>query len=237
MLSPRHHDSSELPHGHPCRDCPVRDSAVCGVLGNEELKDLRHFGCSMRLSAGQSLFRQGEPALSVFTVTEGALKSYRILPDGRRQVTGFHFPGDFVGNAVDEEHEVTTEALETTSVCAFPVRRFDDFVEDHPPMERELYIAAARELAMAKQQMVLLGRKTAVERLASFLLALMERTGSNVIGLQMSRSDIADYLGLTKETVSRVFAELKSGRLVRLQAIDRIEILDRRRLIQIAAAD
>lgn len=104
-------------------------------------------------------------------------------------------------------------------------------------MERELYIAAARELAMAKQQMVLLGRKTAVERLASFLLALMERTGSNVIGLQMSRSDIADYLGLTKETVSRVFAELKSGRLVRLQAIDRIEILDRRRLIQIAAAD
>lgn len=235
MLSPHHHDSSELPVGHPCRNCPVRDSAVCGVLGNEELRDFRRLGCCMQLATGQALFRQGEPALSVFTVTEGALKSYRILPDGRRQVTGFHFPGDFIGSAFDEDHSVTVEALENTSVCAFPVRRFDDFVEDHPPMERELYVAAARELAAAKEQMVLLGRKTAIERVASFFLALAERQGFDLIDLSMNRSDIADYLGLTKETVSRILADLKSSRVIRLQAIERVEILDPARLKRIAA--
>lgn len=189
----------------------------------------------MRLSAGQSLFRQGDLALSVFTVTEGALKSYRIFADGRRQVMGFHFPGDFVGTATDEDHEMTAEALENTTVCAFPVHRFDDFVEDHPPMERELYIAAARELAAAKQQMVLLGRKTAVERVASFFLALAEKQGADLVDLPMNRSDIADYLGLTKETVSRILAELKSRRTIRLLAIDRIEILDSKCLRQIGA--
>jgi CRP/FNR family transcriptional regulator len=236
MLSPHHHNDSELPSGHPCRSCAVRDSAVCGVLGSEELRNFRHLGCRMRLNTGQSLFRQGESATSVFTVAEGALKSYRILADGRRQVTGFHFPGDFIGTATHEDHEVTTEALENSSVCAFPVRRFDDFVEDHPAMERELYIASARELAAAKQQMVLLGRKTAIERVASFFLALSERASTNVIELPMNRSDIADYLGLTKETVSRVFAGLKSDRIIRLQAIDCIEILDPMRLRQIASS-
>lgn len=85
--------------------------------------------------------------------------------------------------------------------------------------------------------MVLLGRKTAIERLASFFLALAERGGSDTIQLSMSRADIADYLSLTKEAVSRILAELKSSRIVRLRAIDRIEILDRKRLERIADGD
>jgi CRP/FNR family transcriptional regulator len=190
----------------------------------------------MVLDAGETLFRQGDPALSVFTLTEGMLKTYKILPDGRRQVTGFHMPGDFVGTSVDETHAFTAEAVEDCRICAFPVRRFDDFVEDHQPMERELYIGAARELAQAQQQMVLLGRKTASERIASFFLALSDRSKAvDVVSLPMSRSDIADYLGLTKETVSRVLSDLKGSRVIRLQAIDRVEILERPRLKQIAA--
>ena len=235
MLSPTHHHSDDLPEGHPCRGCQVRDTAVCGVLGEQDLQSIRRLGCCVHVAAGESLFRQGEPALSVFTVTEGMLKSYKILPDGRRQVTGFHMPGDFVGTSVDDEHAFTAEAVEDCRVCAFPVRRFDAFVEDHQPMERELYIAAARELAEAQQQMVLLGRKTAVERIASFFLTLSERLkGAQVVELPMSRSDIADYLGLTKETVSRVLSDLKGSRIIRLQAIDRIEILDKARLGEIA---
>lgn len=190
----------------------------------------------MTLDAGDTLFSQGDPALSVYTLTEGMLKTYKILSDGRRQVTGFHMPGDFVGTSFEEFHGFTAEAVEDCRVCAFPVRRFDDFVEDHQPMERELYIAAARELAEAQQQMVLLGRKTASERIASFFLALSDRSkAGDVVSLPMSRSDIADYLGLTKETVSRVLSDLKSSRVVRLQAIDRVEILERPRLRQIAA--
>lgn len=235
MLSPRHHHNRNLPEGHPCRNCQVRDVAVCGVLDDQDLQSFRRLGCGVQLRAGESLFSQGEPALSVFTVTEGMLKSYKILPDGRRQVTGFHMPGDFVGTSVDETHSFTAEAIEDCRVCAFPVRRFDDFVEDHQPMERELYIAAARELAEAQQQMVLLGRKTAVERIATFFLSLSDHEkGAEVIDLPMSRSDIADYLGLTKETVSRVLSDLKSSRIIRLQAIDRIEILQLDQLRSIA---
>ncbi len=235
MLNPRHHDSSELPQGHPCRGCPVRDCAICGVLDAADLNAFRHLGCGIELRDGESLFAQGEPALSVFTVTEGMLKSYNILADGRRQVTGFHLPGDFVGTSVDEDHQFSAEAVGECRVCAFPIRRFENFVEEHQPMERELYIAAARELAHAQQQMVLLGRKTALERMASFFMALSDRcNGSDVVELPMSRSDIADYLGLTKETVSRVLSDLKGSRIIRLQAIDRIEILDRPRLKSIA---
>lgn len=236
MLSPRYHDSMELPQGHPCHGCPVRDAAVCGVLDAAELRDFRRLGCCIELRDGESLFAQGEPALSVFTVTQGMLKSYNILADGRRQVTGFHVPGDFVGTSIDDEHQFAAEAVGECRLCAFPVRRFDDFVEDHQPMERQLYVAAARELAEAQQQMVLLGRKTAIERIATFFLSLSERARrTEVIDLPMSRSDIADYLGLTKETVSRVLSDLKGRRIIRLQAIDRIEILDRRRLKGIAA--
>jgi len=236
MLTPRHKDSSELPPGHPCRGCPVRDLAVCGGLETEELRSFRRLGCGIELRAGETLYSEGDPALSVFTVTEGIMRSSKVLPDGRRQLTGFHMPGDFVGTTVEENHAFTVEAIRDTRLCAFPMRRFEDFVEDHQPLERDLYIAAARELAEAQQQMVILGRKTALERIASFFLSLSERANrSDLIDLPMSRSDIADYLGLTKETVSRVLSDLKGKRIIRLQTIDRIEILDRRRLNSIAS--
>jgi CRP/FNR family transcriptional regulator len=214
----------------------VRDAAICGVLDTEALEEFRRLGCCIELKAGESLFRQGDRALSVFTVTQGMLKSYKILPDGRRQVTGFHVPGDFVGSTMDDMRQFTAEAVADCRVCAFPARRFDDFVGEHRPMERELYIAAARELDQARDQMVVLGRNSAIERIASFFLALSARAqAADVIDLAMSRSDIADYLGLTKETVSRVLSDLKGGRIIRLQAIDRVEILDRPRLEAIAS--
>jgi CRP/FNR family transcriptional regulator len=105
-------------------------------------------------------------------------------------------------------------------------------------MERALYRRAAHELAAAHQQLVLLGRKTATERLATFLLLLAERAGAGttVVNLPMSRSDIADFLGLTKETVSRVISALKRERVIRLQALDRVEILDRGALEELAEA-
>jgi len=235
MLSPHHHDTSELPHGHPCRGCPVRENAVCGVLTGDDLCTFRRLGCTLSLSRGETLFQEGEPALSVFTVTQGVLKSYRLLADGRRQVMGFHYPGDCIGSTFDDEHGCTVEVVQDARICAFPIRRFDEFVDDHPPMERELYIAAARGLAIAQTQMLLLGRKTAAERMASFFLALSEREGGgDTIELPMSRSDIADFLGLTKETVSRVLADLRNDRLIRLLAIERVQILDRARLKAIA---
>ena len=232
----------ELPADHPCSGCEVRTQAVCKVLDSAELATFKRLGWTMRAKAGQTVFHEGDPATRVFTLTRGAMKLYRLLPDGRRQVVGFMFPGDFLGITVEDEHAFSVEALEDSHLCWFPRSRFGEFVGDHVDMERGLYRRAAHELRVAQQQMVLLGRKTAEERLSSFLLDLLRRAerggaeAGNVVHLPMSRADIADYLGLTKETVSRVLGVLKNKRVVRLRALDRIEILDRDRLTAIAEA-
>lgn len=243
MLAPAVQSKASLSPDHPCAGCAVREAAVCGVLDCDKLGKLRRLGSHLRVAAGQALFHEGDPASRVFTLTRGSVKLYKLLPDGRRQVTGFMHPGDFLGISVDDEHAFTAEALEHSQLCTFPRARFDDFVDEHGEMERELYRLAAHELAAAQQQMVLLGRKTASERLASFFLMLAERAergGSGearLIDLPMSRSDIADFLGLTKETVSRVLAQFKSKRMIRLEALDRIEILDRASLECVASGD
>lgn len=240
LASARHLEP--LPQGHPCQGCEVRDKAVCGVLDCNRLEEFRNLGWTLKLSSGQALFHEGDPATRAFTLTRGTLKLYKLLADGRRQVIGFVHPGDFLGISVDDEHAFSAEALEDSQLCWFPRTRFDDFVEEQPTMERELYRMAAHELAAAQQQFVLLGRKTASERLASFLLILSERAelsngiGPGMVRLPMSRSDIADYLGLTKETVSRVISALKCERIIRLETLDVVQILDRARLEQLAEA-
>lgn len=240
MLQPAERHLERLPSGHPCLGCEVRDKAVCGVLDCDRLEQFRDLGWTLKLGTGQTLFHEGDPATRVFTVTRGTLKLYKLLPDGRRQVTGFMHPGDFLGMSIDDEHAFSAEALEDAQLCWFPRNRFDDFVEKHGSMERELYLMAAHELAAAQQQMVLLGRKTAKERLASFLLLLGERSTpvpgrpAHIIRLPMSRSDIADYLGLTKETVSRVFSIFRRERVIRLHATDEVEIVRPAGLEQLA---
>lgn len=236
MLAPAPAPAEILAADHPCFGCEVRHIAVCRTLDCDDLALMKQMGWSLRLRAGQTLFHEGDPATRVFSVTRGSLKLYKLLPDGRRQVTGFLFPGDFLGIAVDDEHAFTAEAMEESQLCWFPRSRFDAFVEEHGEMERALYRLAAHELAAAQRQMVLLGRKTAEERLASFFVDRIrdaeKASGAreSMIDLPMGRTDIADYLGLTKETVSRVLASLKNKRVMRLEALNRVEILDRRAL-------
>lgn len=239
MLSPFPPNEAEPDASHPCFGCAVRERAVCGVLACDALGAFKTMGRTVRLKPGQALFHEGDPATRVFTVTQGSVKLYRLLPDGRRQVTGFLFPGDFLGLSLDDAHGVSAQAMEEARLCAFPRSRFGNFVDANPRMERQLYCLAARQLGAAGEQMVLLGRKTATERLASFFIELRDRAARNgrdtaTIDLPMSRSDIADYLGLTKETVSRILARLRARRLIRLVAIDRIEILDPAGLAQLA---
>jgi CRP/FNR family transcriptional regulator len=234
MLAPAKRHLEDLPAGHPCEGCEVRDKAVCGVLDCADLATFKNLGRTVKLSPGQVLFHEGDPVTRVFTLTRGTLKLYNLLADGRRHVTGFVHPGGFLGISMDEEHVFSAEALDDAQLCWFPRSRFDGFVDKHSPMERELYRMAAHELASAHQQMVLLGRKTATERLASFLVVLAGRGASRFVRLPMSRSDIADYLGLTKETVSRVLSAFRRDRLIRLQAIDEVEILERESLEDVA---
>jgi CRP/FNR family transcriptional regulator, anaerobic regulatory protein len=224
---------TRLPEGHPCATCPVRPITICRSLDAPTLASMRSLGTMQRLRPEQSVFHEGDPAKRVFMVTHGALKLYTLLADGRRQITGFMFPGDFLGVSVDEEYAFTVEALEDSELWWFSREAFDRFISEHPQVERELYRLAAHELAEAQRQMVLLGRKAAAERLASFFLSLLNRVerASGAIetnfDLPMTRIDIADYLGLTKETVSRMLAHLRSRGLIRLRAQNSVEVLDR----------
>lgn len=228
----------ELEADHPCFDCAVRLQAICGVLESDELRAFRASGTTARLTPGETLFFEGDVANNVYNLTSGLLRLSKLLPDGRRQVAGFIFPGDFLGITMEDEHAFTAETIAASEVCRFPRSRFDEFVDAHPHLERRLYALAAHELAASRQQIVLLGRKTATERLASFLL-MLGRTeanggGGKIVRLPMTRTDIADYLGLRIETISRELGNLKSNRIVRLASMHELEILDRARLEAIA---
>lgn len=227
----------ELERDHPCFDCAVRALAVCGVLESAALRAFKESGPTIQYEVGDTVVFEADQAANVYSLTSGLLRLSKLLPDGRRQIAGFLFPGDFLGITMEEEHAFTAEAVAPSSLCRFPRRQFDDFISKHPALERRLYAVAAHELAAARQQLVLLGRKTATERIASFLLMLAGRCHSaqdSGTGFPMSRADIADYLGLRIETVSREISALKAARVIQLTGRQSFRIIDRDRLEQLA---
>ncbi|MEO5578677.1 MAG: helix-turn-helix domain-containing protein [Sphingomicrobium sp.] len=229
---------AQLDEKHPCFGCAVRSSAICAVLDSDDLGHFKRGGSTVHRASGETIFFEGDTATHVYNLTSGVMRLSKLLPDGRRQIAGFLFPGDFLGITMEDEHAFTAEAITPSILCQFSRARFDGFVDSHPHLERRLYAIAAHELAAARQQVVLLGRKTAAERVASFLLMLdARRTGEGLDGditLPMSRADIADYLGLRIETISRELSALKASRLIRLTTTQTIRFVDREQLEQLA---
>jgi len=231
------------PGGRPsgCAACAVRGLTVCAPLDRSGLGEIETLANAIGLAAAEQLFDEGEPAEHVFNVTDGTLKIYKLLPDGRRQVTGFLFSGDFLGLASGEHYAYSAEAVTAARLCRFQRRRLDPFLRRHPEVERQLFDKASHELAEAQEQMLLLGRKTAKERIASFLLQLSrraERRGlkGDPVALPMTRTDIADYLGLTTETVSRCFTRLKSEGTIQLLPQGEVRLSRREVLGALASA-
>ncbi len=219
--------------GAPCSACEIRDvGIICGSLTAAELGGLRRIVSTVQCAAGQAVIHEGDPAEALFNVVAGAVKSYKLLPDGRRQITGFLFPGDFLGIALNDTYAYTAEALQATRLCRFPRRRLEALLAEFPNLGQRLLVEASNELVAAQDQMLLLGRKTAKERLASFLLALSERAArlgrpDSPVELSMSRGDIADYLGLTTETISRTLTQLRRSGVIRPAERGEIEIVQR----------
>ena len=215
----------------PCAACAVRQLTFCAPLDQQELHHLSSIVTGLELVPGDALFHEGDPAAYLFNVTAGAMKVYKLLADGRRQITGFLFAGDFLGLANKEVYAYSAEAVSHVALCRFPRRKLDALMERFPKLESRLLGMASHELAVAQEQMLLLGRKTAKERLASFLLMLSRaaaRRGQdgNPVLVPMSRSDIGDYLGLTTETVSRSFTQLKRDRIIAAESGNRIRLVD-----------
>ncbi len=223
----------------PCGACSVRHLTFCAPLGEEELNHVSRIVQNIELHPGDPLFDEGEDATHLYSVTAGAMKVYKLLPDGRRQIIGFLFAGDFLGLADDEAYAYSAEAITHSALCRFPRRKLEALLERYPRMERRLLGMASHELAAAQEQMLLLGRKTAKEKIASFLLSLGRRAEqrgqtANPVSVPMSRNDIGDFLGLTTETVSRTFTQLRQAKLIALMPAGRVDLLDVEALQDIA---
>jgi len=224
---------------NPCGACPVRSLTVCAALEAEELRRLAEILQTVRHDAGHTIFSEGDPADILYNVTAGTMKLYKLLPDGRRQITGFLLPGDFLGLSVNETYAYTAESITPVQLCRFPRKRMEALLDEFPKMQRRLFSMASNELAAAQDQMLLLGRKTAKEKICSFLLMLSQRAQrrghkENPVHVPMSRADIADYLGLTTETVSRTFTQLKTSRVISLLEGNKVQIQDMDDLLDLA---
>lgn len=223
-----------------CMACEVRDFTFCAALKADELASIQAIVRQVRLASGQLLFQEGDEAADVFNVVDGVIMLYKMLADGRRQITGFMYPGGFLGVASTSGYSYSAEALTQATLCRFPRRQLFALFERFPKLEHRLFGIATDELTAAQDQMLLLGRKTAAEKIASFLLTLAERTGADgdaPIAVPMTRADIADYLGLTVETVSRTLGRLKRAGLIRVPDIHNVVIARRDALEAIAEGE
>ena len=215
--------------------------AVCRGLGERATSAVAEISSLRRLQAGEVMFAEGDEADAIYEVVRGTLKLYKLLPDGRRQVTGFLSAGHLVGLAHENLYLYTAEAITAVTVCRYPRVRFDRLVEEVPGFARRLLAATSDELRAAQDQMVLLGRKAAEEKVASFLHTMGRQRGGgedpDEVLLPMSRSDIADYLGLTIETVSRTLSKLKADCIIAIPCASSIKLCDRERLRHLATGD
>lgn len=226
---------------HACTGCVVRHLAVCTALSADHADTLDAMAGDVRLAAGQMLAREGDIRRYVFTVTSGALRRIRMLPDGRRLVAGFLMPGDFIGFSGASHYRHSIEAISDSVLCSIAQTDMRDLCESHPGLEHELLERACVELDATRNNLMALARMTPLERLAGFLLDMAARrqrrgeAGSQLV-LPMTRTDIADYLGLTVETVSRSFTKLRQDGLIAASDPHHIELLDSERLRALAEA-
>jgi CRP/FNR family nitrogen fixation transcriptional regulator len=188
----------------------------------------------MVLRKGERLFDEGDEADFFYQVVSGAIRSYKMLSDGRRQIDAFHLRGDIFGLEAGGEHRFSAEAVGDVSVIAFRRSRLEALTRDDPAFAQKVMSATLRNLARAQAHMLLLGRKTADEKIATFLLDMAERISKDdgQFELPMQRSDIADHLGLTIETVSRILSRFARSGLIRLLPASRSIALCNRMALQ-----
>ncbi|WP_300549170.1 helix-turn-helix domain-containing protein [Roseovarius sp.] len=181
------------------------------------------------IRSGAYLYREGDEVMHVYEVIEGVLRLTRLLEDGRRQVIAFGYPGDIVGFPSNGRHHTDCDALTEAKVRPYCSSALEDGT-NNPHLQRALLEAAFQEISAMQDHFMMLGRKSASEKLASFLLTLCERAGNGLdcddrITLPMSRADIADFLGLTTETISRTFGQLRKAGILRVEHIYTVVIL------------
>lgn len=220
-----------------CGDCDLYSLCLPVGVDRSELEEVDRIIKRRRpIQRGEQLFATGSPFHSIFAVRSGSIKTFTFTEDGREQVTGFFLPGELVGlDAIGRGiHHTSARALQTTSVCEIPYSEFEAVSQHIPSLARQLLRIMSREMHDDQVLLMLLGKRSADERLAAFLLNLSERYGQRgyspvEYNLSMSRHDIANYLGLAVETVSRWFSRLQDNGIVAVRARN-VRLLDLGRL-------
>lgn len=194
----------------------------CGTAADAlELRELQRLATQVYFRSGRTIFSERELADTAFGLSQGVVRLYKLLPDGRRQVLAFALPGDFLGMPLAERHNFSADAIGEVALCRFPRDDLAKFIQSSPNIMRRIIEFAIRELDMAQDQLLLLGNGSAEEKVAMFLVGWRNRLGriaafSETVPLPMRRQDIADFLGLKLETVSRTLARLKQKNAIRV---------------------
>ena len=197
---------------------------------------LEMMGAAMSFSRNEEIYGEGEPADYLYKVVSGTVRMYRVLNDGRRQIGAFYLPGDILGLENGSAHRFTTEAIVDTTVWVLKRRRLEETAERDASVTHDLLCLTTKNLQHAEDHLLLLGRQTSLERVSAFLCEMDSRLSSSaVMTLPMFRRDIADYLGLSLETVSRALSMLRDRGVLSFKSQTQREIvlLDRSKLARL----
>jgi CRP-like cAMP-binding protein len=187
-------------------------SAVLARSPDGDAAALQRVAVKVRFRRNETVFSDGDPAHHAYKMISGVVRLCKHMPDGRRQIAGFRLPGEFFGLMESGEYRYTAEAVSDIVLSSYPQHQLATLADERPALRRQFVGAVVRHIEEMEEQIVLLGRQTAKERVAAFLVALSKRTGSeddDIIDVPMSRHDMADFLGLTIETVCRALSDLK----------------------------
>ena len=221
-----------------CAVCKIRSYSFCRCLPEEKLKYFSGISVEKEFKNKQTIFMQQEEANNLYNITKGNVKIYRLLSDGRIQIIGFLYPGDFFGSYKKGKYNYSAEAIGDVRLCVFKQETLDNYLEKNMNLAKELLHMTSHELTLAQDRIGVLGKMNANERVAKFILNISEQRArigwqNNPVSLPMIRQDIADYLGLTLETVSREITRFKTSNLIKVMNSKQIFIVDKEKLATI----
>lgn len=228
--------NSEIPV--VCRSCEARHRGICGALEPDQLLYLSKQTTRKTLEPGTTLLSDSGEIKTFSNILAGVVKLTKTLSDGRQQIVGLQFAPDFIGRPFKNESSIDAEAATDLTVCSFPKSVLDRLIADSPNLEHQLLQQTLNELDEARQWMVTLGRKTAAEKVASFLWLIathidpeaMDSGKSLTFDLPLTRANIADFLGLTIETVSRQMTKLRKENVISIENNRHVTVHDLERL-------
>ena len=223
-----------------CATCEIRSYSFCRCLKDDQLNIFSKISSEKEFKNKQTVFLQEEESKNLYNITQGNIKIYKLLRDGRIQIIGFLYPGDFFGSYKKGKYNYSAESIGNVKLCVFKQEVLDNYLEKNMNLAKELLHMTSHELTLAQDRIGILGKLNANQRMAAFILNISKQRArigwqDNPISLPMVRQDIADYLGLTLETVSRELTKLKTSNLIKVLSSSQIYLLDKASLSVISS--